>query len=409
MILRSTFSSGVEALGPFPGPHFVLSLGLMLSVLTITPAGFAWSQDQLPQIKPPQSKPLATEAKAASGQPAAEGAAEDGVAEKRVAEKRVAEKRAADSKAVELPQVGLTLVAKDSLVCDVDPRDDAQQCLDGLRWTPGEFRVEVAAAEGLTCDRTLFFPSPLPAGNPKHDRAAIEWYAAKDDAGRLLSAPAVVVVHESGRGMPVGRIIARGLRDHGLHAFMVQLPGYGHRRTELADKTERILDWLRQGIADVRRARDVAAAVPGVDTTRIGVQGTSLGGFVTSTVAGLDPGFDRVFILLAGGQLDQVVIKGKKDAAQIRERLEALGVREEQIADLARPIEPLRLAHRIRPERTWLYNGMFDDVVPRSCSYALVNAAKLPKEHHVELPANHYTGIIFLPMVLQQIRDEMVK
>lgn len=409
MILRSAFSSDVEALGPFPGPHFVLSLGLMLSVLTITPAGFAWSQDQLPQIKPPQSKPLATEAKSASGQRAAEGAAEDGVAEKRVAEKGVAEKGVADPRAVELPQVGLTLVAKDSLVCDVDPRDDAQRCLEGLRWTPGEFRVEVAAAEGLTCDRTLFFPSPLPAGNAKHDRAAIEWYAAKDDAGRLLSAPAVVVVHESGRGMPVGRIIARGLRDHGLHAFMVQLPGYGHRRTELADKTERILDWLRQGIADVRRARDVAAAVPGVDTTRIGVQGTSLGGFVTSTVAGLDPGFDRVFILLAGGQLDQVVIKGKKDAAQIRERLEALGVREEQIADLARPIEPLRLAHRIRPERTWLYNGMFDDVVPRSCSYALVNAAKLPKEHHVELPANHYTGIIFLPMVLQQIRDEMVK
>ena len=400
----------------------------MLSVFAISPAGVAWSQDRLPQdqppgIKPPETEPPETEppeteplgttgVKAASGKPrAAEGAAENGVVEKGAAEKVAAEtaKGAADSKPLELPQVGLTLVAKDSLVCDVDPRDDAQQCLEGLRWTPGEFRVEVAAAEGSTCDRTLFFPSPLPAGNAKHDRAAIEWYAAKDDAGRLLSAPAVVVVHESGRGMPVGRIIARGLRDHGLHAFMVQLPGYGHRRTELADKTERILDWLRQGIADVRRARDVAAAVPGVNTTRIGVQGTSLGGFVTSTVAGLDPGFDRVFILLAGGQLDQVVIKGKRDAAQIRERLEALGVRDEQIADLARPIEPLRLAHRIRPERTWLYNGMFDDVVPRSCSYALVNAAKLPKEHHVELPANHYTGIIFLPMVLQQIRDEMVK
>ena len=423
MILRSTFSSGVEASGPFPGRQFVLALGLMLSVFALSPAGVAWSQDRLsqdqppeiksPEIKPPETGPPETEplgttgVKAVSGKPrAAEGAAENGAAENGAAE---TEKGVADSKPLELPQVGLTLVAKDSLVCDVDPRDDAQQCLEGLRWTPGEFRVEVAAAEGSTCDRTLFFPSPLPAGNAKHDRAAIEWYAAKDDAGRLLSAPAVVVVHESGRGMPVGRIIARGLRDHGLHAFMVQLPGYGHRRTELADKTERILDWLRQGIADVRRARDVAAAVPGVNTTRIGVQGTSLGGFVTSTVAGLDPGFDRVFILLAGGQLDQVVIKGKRDAAQIRERLEALGVRDEQIADLARPIEPLRLAHRIRPERTWLYNGMFDDVVPRSCSYALVNAAKLPKEHHVELPANHYTGIIFLPMVLQQIRDEMVK
>lgn len=328
MILRSTFSSGgVESLGRLPGRNCVLSLGLMLSVFAISPAGVAWSQDKQPRDNPPTTGgvgpglAIGTGLAFGTGVKAADGearAAENGAAENGAAEKVLPEKVAADPEPVELPQIGLALVAKDSLVCDVDPREDAQQCLEGLRWTPGEFRVEVAAAEGSTCDRTLFFPSPLPAGNAKHDRAAIEWYAAKDDAGRLRRAPAVVVVHESGRGMPVGRIIARGLRDHGLHAFMVQLPGYGHRRTELADKTERILDWLRQGIADVRRARDVAAAVPGVDTARIGVQGTSLGGFVTSTVAGLDPGFDRVFILLAGGQLDQVVIKGKKDAAQIR-------------------------------------------------------------------------------------------
>lgn len=310
---------------------------------------------------------------------------------------------------LQLPAVGISLAARDSLDCATDPNADAQACLAGLRWEPESFEVQIAASEGLNGDRVVFFPSPLPVGNPKHDRAAIEWYAAKDEAGNLLTAPAVVVVHESGRSMPVGRIIARGLRDHGLHALMLQLPGYGHRRTELAEQPERILDLLRQGIADVRRARDVAAVLPGVDTDRIGVQGTSLGGFVTSTVAGLDGGFDRVFILLAGGQLDQVVINGKKDAAKIRQQLEALGISDAQITDLARPIEPLRLAHRIDPRRTWLYNGMFDDVVPRSSSYALAKAARLPESHHVELPANHYTGIIFLPVVLQQIRDEMVK
>lgn len=308
-----------------------------------------------------------------------------------------------------LPAIGTSVAAHDSLDCAPDPNADAQACLAGLRWQPESFTVQIAESEGMNGDRVVFFPSPLPVGNPKHDRAAIEWYAAKDEAGNLLTAPAVVVVHESGRSMPVGRIIARGLRDHGLHALMLQLPGYGHRRTELAEKPERILDFLRQGIADVRRARDVAVALPGIDTDRIGVQGTSLGGFVTSTVAGLDTGFDRVFILLAGGQLDQVVIKGKKDAAKIRQQLEALGISDAQITDLARPIEPLRLAHRIDPQRTWLYNGLFDDVVPRSCSYALANAARLPESHHVELPANHYTGIIFLPVVLQQIRDEMVK
>lgn len=308
-----------------------------------------------------------------------------------------------------LPDVGTKFHASDTLVCDVDASEDAQQCLDGLRWQPTEFMVEVGAAENGSYDRLLFFPSPRPAGHTVHDRVSMEWYAAKDSDGKPLLAPAVIVVHESGRSMPVGRIIAKGLRDRGLHAIMIHLPGYGNRRSELADKPELLLTSLRQGISDVRRARDAVAQLPLVDAGRIGVQGTSLGGFVTSTVVGLDGGFDRSFILLAGGRLDEVVLKGKKDAAKIREKLSSLGITDEQIVALARPIEPLRLAHRIRRETTWLYNGMFDDVVPRQASYALANAAKLPPEHHIELPANHYSGIIFLPVVLQKIHDEMVK
>jgi len=309
----------------------------------------------------------------------------------------------------QLPDAGTTFAARDTLVCDIDPSDDAQQCLTGLRWKPIDFSVEIAAAEKDTYDRLVFFPSPLPAGDPVHDRVSMEWYAAKDADGKPVFAPAVVIVHESGRSMPVGRIIAKGLRDHGLHAVMIHLPGYGNRRTELAERPELILTSLRQGIADVRRARDAVAQLPFIDTTRIGVQGTSLGGFVISTVLGLDDGFNRGFVLLAGGRLDQVVLNGKQDAAKIREKLSSLGITEKQIVDLARPIEPLRLAHRIRPETTWLYNGMFDDVVPRESSYALAKAAKLAPENHIELLANHYTGIIFLPVVLQKIYDEMVK
>lgn len=311
--------------------------------------------------------------------------------------------------AEELPGVGATLTAKDTLVLDVDASDDAQQCLTGLRWDPSDFTVEIAAAEKDTYDRLIFFPSPRPAGHPVHDRVSMEWYAAKDANGKPVRAPAVVVVHESGRSMPVGRIIAQGLRGHGLHAILIHLPGYGNRKSELADQPEMILTSMRQGIADVRRARDAVVKLPLVDAARIGVQGTSLGGFVTSTVIGLDHGYNRGFILLAGGRLDQVLLQGKQDAAKIREKLSSLGISDEQIVDLARPIEPLRLAHRIRPETTWLYSGMFDDVVPRQSSYALAAAAKLAPEHHIELPANHYSGIIFLPIVLQKIHDEMVK
>jgi cephalosporin-C deacetylase-like acetyl esterase len=251
------------------------------------------------------------------------------------------------------------------------------------------------------------FPSARPIGNSTNDLVAMEWFAARDNAGGIRRAPAIVVGHESGRGMTVGRLIARGLSTQGLHAFLLHLPGYGARRVAERPPLDRLLPALQQAIADVRRARDAVVALPAVDRTVVGLQGTSLGGFVTATVAGLDQGYDRVFILLAGGNLHEVVLRGAKDAAKTRSKLADAGVTEQQILSLARQIEPLRLAHRIAPAQTWLYSGKFDNVVPPSCSLALAKAARLPEGHHIEFPADHYSGIIYLPQVVQQIYARM--
>ena len=111
----------------------------------------------------------------------------------------------------------------------------------------------------------------------------------------------MVVIHESGSRMEAGRVFARSFRERGLNAFLVHLPYYGERRKgggrpEDADFTVLV----RQGIADARRARDAVAVLPGVDADQISIQGTSLGGFVTTLVGSLDPGYDNVFIMLAG-------------------------------------------------------------------------------------------------------------
>src|SRR6185312_9484118 len=103
---------------------------------------------------------------------------------------------------------------------------------------------------------------------------------------------------------------------HGLHAFLVHLPGYGARRVEGHSQLDRTLPSLQQAIADVRRARDAVVALPMVDDSVVGVQGTSLGGFVAATVAGLDHGYNRVFILLAGGNLEEVLFHGSNEVAK---------------------------------------------------------------------------------------------
>jgi cephalosporin-C deacetylase-like acetyl esterase len=166
---------------------------------------------------------------------------------------------------------------------------------------------------------------------------------------------------------------------------------------------------MQQGIADVRRARDAVVALPVVDRSVVGLQGTSLGGFVTATVAGLDHGYDRVFILLAGGNVADVILNGSRDAAKAHAKLLAAGVTDDQIREAAHRIEPLRLACRINPSTTWLYSGTLDTVVTPKSSLALAKAANLSKDHHIEFPADHYLGIIYLPTAVGQMSQRMLE
>jgi hypothetical protein len=314
--------------------------------------------------------------------------------------------KADGQKAAAVP--GAVLRASDSLAAGEEANEDARTCLDGLCWAPATFDVAIEKAEGNNGDLRVRFPSPLAAGPDCNHAVWMEWYQARDADGQVCRGPACVVVHESGSGMTVGRIIARGLSAHGVHALMVQMPYYGARRPKEGKAgAEMLVPAVRQAVADVRRARDAAAVLPLVDASRIAVQGTSLGGFVTATVAGLDEGYDKVFILLAGGDLVGVLEKGKKDAEKVREKLAESGMTENQIKETLHAIEPTRLAHRYRPDRTWIFSGKYDDVVPLAHCQLLADAGNLPEDHHVQMEANHYSGIIYLPMVMARIAEEI--
>jgi len=310
-------------------------------------------------------------------------------------------------------QPGAVSSAHDSLAPTPEENPDARACLDGLLWEPGGFTVRLEEAHDGRGDLTVRFPSPLPGGVMENDDVSLEWYLARDADGEPLGAdvlaPACVVVHESGSGMPFGRLFARGLAARGVHACMIHLPFYGRRRPPGGRPgPEAMIGAVRQAVADVRRSRDAVAALPGIDADRIGLEGTSLGGFVAATAGALDGRFSSVFIVLAGGDIAGVIANGTRDARVLRERLAAAGMTEAEVRDTVAAVEPLRLAHRLDPARTWLYSAAHDDVVPPRHARLLAEAVGLETTHHVELHANHYTGIIYLPLVLTQIRDHMV-
>jgi hypothetical protein len=309
-----------------------------------------------------------------------------------------------------------TYPARDSLSPTRDDNPDTQACLDDLVWPPAEFEVICQAAENKSYDMLVSFPSPLPCGDALNDRVTMEWFAAREPSstnggdkapgdGGLKKAPAVVVIHESGSRMEAGRTFARGLHKHGLHTFLIHLPYYGERRSPGVKRPASFdfRETTRQGIADARRARDAVAAIPEVDSRYIALQGTSLGGFVGITTAGLDGRYDGVFIMLAGADLYDIVQSGKKDTAKVREELLKAGYEGERLRELLSIVEPTRIAHRLDPARTWLYNSIQDDVVPIKNARLLAEAVHLDKSHEIELPGDHYSVVIFFPLILEHV------
>jgi dienelactone hydrolase len=292
--------------------------------------------------------------------------------------------------------------ARDSLAPQADDSADARACLDNLCWKPGAFEVTVEPTNDPAMHAFVRFPSPRPNGVEQNDRVALEWYAAKNDAGELIDAPAVVVVHESGSNMEVGRLFAKAFHAQGLHAFMIQLPFYGLRRPAgMRPDGRHVEPTMKQGIADVRRARDAVSVLPHVDKTNIALQGTSLGGFVAATTAGLDRGFTSVHIMVAGGDLYELVANGKREAGKLREMLAEAGYSGDKLRDLFAQVEPNRLAHRLDKEHTWLYSATRDQVVPPAHAFSFAKAAGLDDEHHIRLWADHYTGIVYMPVVVE--------
>ncbi len=295
----------------------------------------------------------------------------------------------------------------DSLNATTDSSGDANDCLNGLCWEPVKFEVIERDSLSDRGDRLVQFPSPVSSGDRINDVVSLEWYQARDEAGEPVEAPAIVVVHESGSGMHVGRLFAVSLRKMGFHTFLVHLPYYGHRRYPEQERGAHQVTAMRQAIADVRRARDAVAVLPHVDERTIALQGTSLGGFVSASAASLDARYDAVFLMLAGGDLHDIVMNGERDARKVREKLAEYGLVDEKLKEVIQLVEPTRIAHRVDPKRTWLYSGLYDTVVPQRNSILLAETMQLSGSHHIRMMANHYSGVVYLPLVFTHIHDQI--
>lgn len=298
--------------------------------------------------------------------------------------------------------------ARDSLAVDAIPAtgEDEADALAGLEWEPRPFDVTAMTAPPDRCDAFVFFPSPKPSGDKVVDRVAMEWYAARDAAGQPKRAPAVLLVHTLHPDMPMERAVARLLAGRGAHVFLVQMPGYGLRvAAEEFGSGVVALERGAQAVADVRRAKDAIRVLPNVADDPVALVGVSLGGFAAATAGALDRAFDPVMLFISGGDGYRVLQEGAVDARYLRDAMAAAGYRGERLRDLLWPSEPLRVAHRLDPDRTWLVLAKHDQVIPAWSSDALAQRIGIRPtlRHHLQWTADHYTFALWLPSVADLI------
>lgn len=258
---------------------------------------------------------------------------------------------------------------------------------------------------GFTDPGGLAFHSLLPSEELSLRVVMVDAYPAHNDPDSLLQnepKPAVLLVHSLHPDMPIATALARSVTTQGVHAFVVHLPGYGNRPVP-----EDRPDWpgvvaLRESVravAEVRRACDAVAALPGVDPDRIVLQGTSLGSFPAAVAAGLNARHHGLVLLLGGGNVTNIIEHGQKDAANFRQTLERYGIDQAKRAELITPLEPLTIADRLNPKTTWLLAARNDTVVQPANALALADAVGLDETRFVQLPGNHYTASLALPAI----------
>lgn len=297
------------------------------------------------------------------------------------------------------------IAARDSLAVVPDDHAKTAAVLERLRYEPGAFEVTLRLpGAGEDWDAVASFPSPKPSGRPGVDTVHLLWYAARDEGRRVVDAPAVLVVHTVHPQLLIAKMIARGLAAKGVHAFVVELPGYHGRQTDPpTDPRVAALTHATQGIADTRRALDAIRVIPHVASDDVAIAGPSLGGFVAAVAAGLDGAFGRVFLVMSGADCYGVLRDGRHDAAWVRMALERAGYKGEALRAMLEPVEPMNVAHRLPADRTWLVTARGDRVVPARYSDRLAEAIGLDDAHRVVIHGNHYTALVSLPRIVDLI------
>jgi dienelactone hydrolase len=248
----------------------------------------------------------------------------------------------------------------------------------------------------------LRFPSPVKSACPENNTVHAEYYRPRGKG----PFPGVIVLDILGGNQQLSRLISTTFAENQIGALFVQMAYYGPRRPKgsnlrlLSPDVKQTLEAIKQTVLDMRRATAWLEARPEIDRQRLGILGTSLGSFMGSLTAEMEPKLKRVAIVLGGGGLVDAYYDHPQ-AKTARKFWEALGGTKASLARAIADVDPITCAANLKDRKVLMIAAKKDEVVPPRAAEAMWKATG--KQKIIWYDAGHYTAALYIVPALQQV------
>jgi dienelactone hydrolase len=286
------------------------------------------------------------------------------------------------------------------------PRDDQKKVPERYRLEAHTFPYELSKPLDLPSTDVdvhhLRFPSPVETEIPENNTVHGEYYRPHGDG----PFPGVIVLDIMGGDGSVSRMIATLLAQKHIAALALRMPYYGERRPAnsrlrmITPDFDHSMEAVRQTVLDVRRAAAWLESRKEVDAKRLGVVGTSLGSFMGTLAAEMEPRLARVAILLGGGGLVDAFYDNPR-AEIFRKSWEAIGGTKASLTRLIAPADPLTFAANLKDRKVLMIAGKRDEIVPPKMAEALWKASG--EQKIVWYDCTHYGAIKYVVPAMEHV------
>lgn len=220
-----------------------------------------------------------------------------------------------------------------------------------------------------------------------------------------------VVLHHLGGEMTAEEMLGKTLAENGIASVFMYFPYYQKRWNGkgsapgiLTEDMSHSLPACRQAVLDIHRCGDWLAQRPDVDPARLGITGISLGAIIGSLAGGVDPSFAKLALVLAGGNMAEIVLR-QLGEEKLAARLKEQGATLEQLREALIPIEPLTFAHRVNPNNVLMLNATDDEIIPKDCTKMLWKEFGKPKIKWYK--GGHYSAGLYLTDIVKEVATHL--